>query len=77
MKILDYPVYLKSEESGGFSVFCPAFQGCYSQGKTSEEALKNIKEVIELCIDEIIDEGGKLPNPDDLILKKVAIEYDA
>jgi len=29
-------------------VECPLFRGCYTQGKTLDEALKNIKEVIEL-----------------------------
>ena len=28
------------------------FSGCYTQGKTIDEALKNIKEVIELCLEE-------------------------
>ncbi|OLS18868.1 MAG: hypothetical protein HeimC3_48060 [Candidatus Heimdallarchaeota archaeon LC_3] len=77
MKILDYPVFLRPEDSGGYSVSCPAFQGCYSQGDTFEDALKNIKEAIELCIEEILDEGEKLPEPVELIVKNVAVEYDA
>lgn len=32
------------------------FKGCHSYGKTVEEALKNIKEVIEICLDEINEE---------------------
>jgi predicted RNase H-like HicB family nuclease len=28
------------------------FSGCYSQGKTIDEALKNIREVIDLCPEE-------------------------
>jgi predicted RNase H-like HicB family nuclease len=33
-------------------VECPVFSGCYSQGKTIDEALKNIREVIDLCLEE-------------------------
>ena len=33
-------------------VECPLLQGCYTQGKTLDEALKNIHEVIELCLEE-------------------------
>ena len=35
---------LKSDE--GYAVWCPALPGCWSQGKTEEEALENIKDAI-------------------------------
>ncbi len=31
----------------GYSVSCPGLPGCWSQGATEEEALKNIKDAIE------------------------------
>ena len=31
---------------------CPVFKGCHSYGKTIDEALNNVKEVIEMCIEE-------------------------
>ena len=37
---------IKSDE--GFAVSCPALPGCWSQGGTREEALKNIREAIQL-----------------------------
>jgi predicted RNase H-like HicB family nuclease len=41
-----YPVVLiKSEE--GYAVGCPALPGCWSQGATEEEALKNIRGAIQ------------------------------
>jgi predicted RNase H-like HicB family nuclease len=30
----------------------PMFKGCHSYGATIDEALENIKEVIELCLEE-------------------------
>jgi len=33
-------------------VTCPLFKGCHSYGETIDEALKNIKEVIEMCLEE-------------------------
>lgn len=36
--------FRKSEE--GYSVSCPAFRGCHSQGETKEEALENIADAI-------------------------------
>lgn len=35
-----------------YVVECPVFEGCYTQGKTLKEALKNIREVIELVLEE-------------------------
>ena len=38
-------------------VECPAIPGCVSQGKTKEDALKNIKEAIELCLEVRAERG--------------------
>ena len=35
------------EHDQGVSVSCPALTGCHSQGKTREDALKNIREAIQ------------------------------
>ena len=35
-----------------YIVSCPTFKGCHSYGKTVDEALMNIREVINICIDE-------------------------
>jgi predicted RNase H-like HicB family nuclease len=43
---LDYPVVLK-ESDEGYAVGCPALPGCWSQGATEEEALKNIQVAID------------------------------
>ncbi len=40
------------EDSGWYNASVPALPGCHSQGKTREDALKNIKEAIELYLEE-------------------------
>ena len=45
-----FPVILQEEEKGGYTVINPSFDGCYSQGDTIEDALRNIKEATELCL---------------------------
>ena len=35
-----------------YIVSCPVFKGCHSYGKTIDEALENIREVIEMCFEE-------------------------
>jgi predicted RNase H-like HicB family nuclease len=51
MRVLDFKVFLEPDEDGGYVVVCPSLQGCYSQGETVDEALANIKEAIELCLE--------------------------
>ena len=44
-------VILEPQEEGGYTVYVPSLKGCVSQGETKEEALKNIKEAIELYLE--------------------------
>ena len=46
------PLLVEKGEDGFYVVECPVFSGCVTQGKTIDEALKNIREVIELCLEE-------------------------
>lgn len=46
------PLIVERDEDGFYVVECPLFEGCYSQGKTLDEALKNIREVIALILTE-------------------------
>ena len=55
-------------EDGGFNVSCPALPGCHSQGDTVEEALTNIREAIELCL-EVLNNRTLTQNPRDQILE--------
>ena len=40
---------IESEE--GFAVSCPALPGCWSQGRTREEALDNVRDAIRLWLE--------------------------
>ncbi len=46
------PVFIEKDEDGFYVVECPLFEGCYSQGRTVDEALRNIREVIDLIAEE-------------------------
>ena len=41
-----YKVVLKQTDEG-YSVSCPGLPGCWSQGKTEQEALENIRDAIQ------------------------------
>ncbi len=44
-------VTLERDETGMIVAECPSVPGCISQGKTEEDALKNIREAIQACIE--------------------------
>ena len=52
MEKLHLPIIIESDEDGYYIVSCPMFKGCQSYGETIDEALENIKEVIEMCLEE-------------------------
>jgi predicted RNase H-like HicB family nuclease len=49
---LHLPLMIETDEDGVFIVSCPAFKGCHSYGKTVDEAIANIREVIAMCLEE-------------------------
>jgi predicted RNase H-like HicB family nuclease len=51
-KNLNLPIFIEKDEDGFYVVECPVLRGCFTQGKTLDEALKNIREVIELVLEE-------------------------
>ena len=44
-------VNLERDETGMVVAECPAIPGCISQGKTEDQALDNIREAIEACLE--------------------------
>lgn len=46
------PIFVEKGIDGFYVVECSVLEGCYSQGKTLDEALKNIREVIDLILEE-------------------------
>lgn len=46
------PILIEQDEDGIYIVSCNSFKGCHSYGKSIDEAMANIKEVISICIEE-------------------------
>ncbi|MBK6540405.1 MAG: type II toxin-antitoxin system HicB family antitoxin [Flavobacteriales bacterium] len=52
MDTVHLPLMIETDEDGVFIVSCPAFKGCHSYGKTVDEAIANVREVIAMCMEE-------------------------
>lgn len=49
-KELNFKIIIEQDEDGVFVASVPMLPGCHSQGITYEEAIKNIKDAIKLCL---------------------------
>jgi predicted RNase H-like HicB family nuclease len=49
---ISLPVIVEIDEDNFYIVSCPVFKGCHSYGKTIDEAMDNLNEAIEICIEE-------------------------
>ncbi|MBA7509141.1 hypothetical protein ES705_01085 [subsurface metagenome] len=49
---MKYKVSIKKTEEG-YSIWVPGLPGCWSQGKTEEEALENIKNAIQSYLETV------------------------
>jgi predicted RNase H-like HicB family nuclease len=54
-------IVIEAGEDGYFVAHCPALKSCWSQGKTREEALQNVREAIDLYLE---------PSPSELTATK-------
>ncbi len=68
------PLYIEKDEDNFYVVECPLFDGCYAQGATLDEALKNIREVIDLILEEKSNQAIlKTYNPREISLHTITI----
>ena len=49
---LHLPIMVETDEEGTYIISCPTLKGCHTYGKTIEEGIENIKDVIEMCLEE-------------------------
>ncbi len=55
---MNIKVVIETGEDGYFVASVPSLRGCWSQGKTKDEALKNIREAIDLYLEPELFELG-------------------
>jgi predicted RNase H-like HicB family nuclease len=53
---MNIKVILEPSDEGGYTAIVPALPGCISEGDTRDEALRNIKEAIELYLEPVEDD---------------------
>ncbi|WP_319578177.1 type II toxin-antitoxin system HicB family antitoxin [uncultured Methanospirillum sp.] len=69
----EYTIIIHPAEEGGFWVEVPTLPGCFSQGESIEEAMRNVKEAIDLHIECLKEENEPVPIENDLIISRVQV----
>ncbi|MEO5864488.1 MAG: type II toxin-antitoxin system HicB family antitoxin [Nitrospiraceae bacterium] len=49
-------IVLEPSDEGGFTAFVPTLPGCISEGENKEDAVKNIREAIDLYLEPVGDD---------------------
>ena len=70
---MDLPIILTAGDDGYLIAQCPVIPGCVSQGRTREEALANISEAIELCLENRNDEDWHLLAEYEIVRLQIAL----
>jgi predicted RNase H-like HicB family nuclease len=71
---MDYTILIHQAEEGGFWSEVPALPGCYSQGETIDETLRNTKEAIEAYLLVLKEDQVSAPVEESLFIGKVRVE---
>ena len=69
---MELPVILNAGQDGYVVAECPVIPGCISQGRTRREALRNVREAIQLCLESRAEEGWELASHYDVARVKIA-----
>ena len=56
MKGKEFYVVIERDEDGVYIGEVPQLRACYSQGDTIDELMLNMREVIEMCLEELAEE---------------------
>jgi predicted RNase H-like HicB family nuclease len=62
-----FQVIIEQDEAGYYVAECPALRACYTQGKTYEEVIENIKDVIALCLEDLKARKKSIPKQAEII----------
>ena len=54
-------IILEPSEEGGYTAIVPSLPGCISEGDTKDEALRNIREAIDLYLEPVEDDQTFAP----------------
>ena len=74
MKNYKFSVVVEKERMG-FYAACPALPGCYSRGKTLEEALRSMREAIKVHLENRMSDDEEIPQPEPVSFTRLDVSF--
>ena len=71
-RVYRFSVVIEKDKEGYFA-FSPELQGCYTQGDTYEKALENIRDAIQLHVEDRLDNGEEVHQPESVSLTSLEV----
>ena len=70
---MEYTVFIRKAPDEFYIASCPVIPEAHAQGKTYEECLANIREVLDLCLEYRKELGEEIPDEIDVRRVTVAV----
>jgi predicted RNase H-like HicB family nuclease len=68
MKYFTFEIVIEKEaEDEGYTAYSPTLPGCVSNGRTIEEAKRNIREAIQQHVESLLAHGAPIPQHEHLV----------
>jgi antitoxin HicB len=60
---LPYNIIIRKDPYGDYFAKVEELEGCMTQGETYEDAFKNIREAMELWLEDALEDNAEIPEP--------------
>ena len=68
MKFYSFEIVIEKEpEDEGYLAYSPSLPGCFSNGKTIEEAKRNIREAVQLHVASLLSHRQPIPQQENMV----------
>jgi predicted RNase H-like HicB family nuclease len=68
MKFYSFQIVIEKEpEDAGYYAYSPTLPGCFSNGRTIEDAKRNVREAIEQHVQSLLTHGQSIPQNENLV----------
>lgn len=72
-----YPIAIEAgDDAHAWGVVVPDLPGCFSAGDTLDEAVANATEAATLWIETVLDDGGDIPKPGSIAVRRQNPEFE-
>lgn len=71
-RIYRFSVVIEKDKDGYYA-FSPELQGCYTQGDSYEEVMENIRDAIQLHVEDRLDCGEEIPQTESISLTSLDV----